>query len=490
MPENSDAPRSNASASLLSLVALISTLLLVPCFWRSHIQAGDVASHVYNAWLAQLVSEGKAPGVYVVWQFKNVLFDLLLASSSRLVGFLWAERISVSICVLAFFWGVFCFVSTVSRRPAWFLTPGIAMLAYGYVFHMGFMNYYLSIGLACFGLAAMWDDHKMGIVIALLVAPLALLAHPLGFLWLLGTGVYRLLWPRMKGYSEWLPPVAALSVGLLARWVLKTHVEFQADWPEPPFYKWNGLDQFWVFGPEARYFSLALLLFIVGATLFDLLTRKEGQRVAKERRLEIELYLVAFFMTALLPENLRPDPQAGWIGLLVSRLTLICAIFIFCWLGTLQPRRAHLLILGAIAAVFFVFVYRGTAFSSRLEANAEKITRELPFGTRVAATVFEPADVRDGTLHVVDRACIGHCFLFSNYEASTRQFRVRAQQGSPVVSASVEQSEDMQFGNYQMEEEDLPLKEIYQCNAADLTQLCIRDLNEGEENGTGSYRPQ
>jgi len=30
------------------------------------------------------------------------------------------------------------------------------MLAYGYPFNMGFMNYYLSLGLACFGLVILW----------------------------------------------------------------------------------------------------------------------------------------------------------------------------------------------------------------------------------------------------------------------------------------------------------------------------------------------
>jgi len=28
--------------------------------------------------------------------------------------------------------------------------------------------------------------------------------------------------------------------------------------------------------------------------------------------------------------------------------------------------------------------------------------------------------------HSVDRACIGHCFSYSNYEPSSGQFRVRA----------------------------------------------------------------
>jgi hypothetical protein len=174
----------------------------------------------------------------------------------------------------------------------------------------------------------------------------------------------------------------------------------------------------------------------------------------------------------------------------VTRLTLISAIFIFCWLGTLRPRKWHLFALAVCAAVYFTLVYRDTWLAGRLEENAEKITREMPPGTRVIATIFEPPDYRMVTLHVVDRACVGHCFLYSNYEASTRQFRLRVREGSPVVVASPEDSEDMQVGSYDVQDEDLPLKEIYQCDAGDWTKLCVRDLKAGEKNGAGGIRPE
>ena len=57
-----------ASSSLKKnylLVIAISLALIVPCFWHERIEAGDLASHTYNAWLAQLISEGKAPGLWL-----------------------------------------------------------------------------------------------------------------------------------------------------------------------------------------------------------------------------------------------------------------------------------------------------------------------------------------------------------------------------------------------------------------------------------------
>lgn len=487
--EESSTPKLNRKKEL-GLGLLVSVAILIPCYWHRNIQAGDVASHVYNAWLANLAGEGKAPGIYLVWQWKNVLFDVILANLAKVFGYTVAEKLAVSMCVLTFFWGAFALVTVESRRRPWLLLPGLAMLAYGYVFTMGFMNYYLSLGLACFGLAAMWNGSRRGILAAVLLLPLTLLAHPLGFLWLLSAGIYRLLWPRMRGWMEWLPPAAAVAIGLIVRWVVLRHPEFQADWPEAPFLQWNGADQLWVFGPATRYVEIAAVVFVLFATLLDLLPRRKEGKSWRERRIFLEFYLVAFCLTSLLPENLRPHPEAGWIGMLVSRLTLISAIFALGWLGTLRPRAWHLAALGACAAAFFAFTYQGATIAERMEENAERITRELPYGTRVLATILEPGEFRLGTLHVVDRACVGHCFVVSNYEPSTGQFRVRVREGSPVAVASADDSEDMQFGTYEVQEEDLPLKEIYQCDPADWAKLCVRDLKAGDKNGAGGYRPE
>ena len=93
------------------------------------------------------------------------------------------------------------------------------------------------------------------------------------------------------------------------------------------------------------------------------------------------------------------------------------------------------------------------------------------------------------TIHSVERACIGHCFVFSDYEPSTRSFRLRVQPGSPIATSVASDSEDMASGTYEVQEEDLPLKDIYQCDGNDLTKLCIRELAIGEENGRLGFHP-
>ena len=87
--------------------AAVSAALLIPVYWHRRIEAGDLASHLYNAWLAQLIRQGQAPGLWIARQWNNVLFDWLLSGLGSVFGLRVAERIAVSFAVLIFFWGAF-----------------------------------------------------------------------------------------------------------------------------------------------------------------------------------------------------------------------------------------------------------------------------------------------------------------------------------------------------------------------------------------------
>src|SRR6266571_4177098 len=471
-------------------VLFLSGTLVVPCVWHRRIEAGDLASHVYNAWLAQLIAKGEAPGLYIAKQWNNILFDVTLLRVANVVGLAAAQKIVVSIGVLVFFWGVFAFIRTVTERPPWLLAPCIAMLAYGYSFSMGFMNYYLSLGLACFGLAILWRGKGIAWIGGVVVAALTLLAHPIGFLWLAGTFVYFKVREKIPGWWRLALSLAATS-GLAAIYLYTSHhPAFSADWDRGPFYLYNGADQLGLYGK--RYIPLACAAFLFGlvCVAVDFYSRRRDNASWKRFELPFELYLVTFCATALLPENLRPSIYGGWIGLLGSRLTSISAIFGLCVLGLLKPRRWHAVGFGACAIIFFAFLYQDTGWLNRLEANAEKLVSDLPPGTRVMATVWAPPGSRITFVgHVIERACIGHCFNYANYEPASGEFRVRVRKGSPVATSSTDDAEDMASGEYEVGDDDLPMKQIYQCDAGDLTKLCIRDLEAGEVNGRIGYKP-
>jgi hypothetical protein len=81
----------------------VSLVLVAPCFWQRRIQAGDLSSHIYNAWLVQLIEQGRAGGLKLVPQMSNVLFDKLLSTLLQMFGPRPAQRIAVAAAVLVFF---------------------------------------------------------------------------------------------------------------------------------------------------------------------------------------------------------------------------------------------------------------------------------------------------------------------------------------------------------------------------------------------------
>ncbi len=464
------------------LVLAMSVVVLIPCFWHWRIEAGDLGGHVYNAWLGQLIEKGQTPGLYIAKRWNNTLFDVMLLGLAKSVGFAAAQKIAVSTCALTFFGGVFAFVGVVTERPPWLLTPCIAMLAYGYSFSMGFMNYYLSLGLACFALAIIWRARRVDWIGGVIFALLALLAHPIGFLWLVGALGYVKIKTKLPGWWKLALPLAAAAGIYAVSWCAAHRPALSADWDRGPFYLYNGADQLVLYGERYIGVGVAAFCFGVVCVAADLFAGRREPGFWKRFALPFELYAVTFLATALLPENLRPSPDAGWIGLLGSRLTTVSAILGFCILGLLKPRKWHLAGFAACALVFFAFLYQDTGWLNRLEANAEKLTSSLAPGMRVVVTIDAPPNSRIQFIHhSVERACIGHCFSYANYEPASGEFRVRVREGSPVVASSTEAVEDMASGEYEVDQADLPLKQIYQCDATDLTRLCIRDLAAGED---------
>jgi hypothetical protein len=464
-------------------VLTLSSLLLIPCFWHRRIQAGDLGSQIYNEWLAQLVERLEVTGLIVVPQWNNVLFDLLVLRTADLLGFVAAERIVVSLAVVIFFWGSFSFIASASGRPPWMVTPFLFMLAYGYAFHMGFMNYYLSVGLGFLALAAAWRNGTGNWTVAMALAALALAAHPLGFALFVGVAIYAGIRRVLPERAQVTLLVAIAASFYVLRLYFRSHQELTASWRGENWLQLFGQDQIKVFGHRYEVLSwlaLAWGLFCAAAAAYDWFLRSE--KPASALRLAVELYAVTLVGTICLPENFRTTWYAGWVGLLVSRLTLVSSVFGLLGLSSLPlPRwswRGALLLAGG----FFVFLYGDTGKLDRMETNARALTKTLPPGTRIVAVANAPGDWRVSFIyHSIDRACIGHCFSYANYEPSSLQFRVRALAGNPVVTTSVDQSDDMSSGDYLVRKPDLPLISIYQCNDADFTVLCAVPLRVGQK---------
>jgi hypothetical protein len=208
-------------------------------------------------------------------------------------------------------------------------------------------------------------------------------------------------------------------------------------------------------------------------------------------RLPMELHLFVVYAVYRLPDAMRLPIYSGWIGALALRLTAVAAVMGLCVLASMQPRKWHAVGFAVIAIVFFVFLYQDTGALNRMEDAIERLVATLPKGERVTATIWAPPDSRlPFIVHLVDRACIGKCFSFQNYEPPSQQFRVRVEDDdSPLNTGDTDASQEMEAGEYTVQPEDLPMAQIYQCDDRDLTQLCIRQLAAGEANGRIGYHP-
>jgi len=466
-------------------VLLISALILAPCFWHKRLENGDLPCHTYNAWLAHLIAQGKAPSLYIQYRWSNLLIDLTLEKLGVWLGWVAAERILAVACVLLFFWGAFALVAAANRRPPWYLVPAIAMITYGWTFYSGFMNFYLSLSLAFFAVALCWRGDRTDWLIAAVLALLALLAHPFGFLCLVGLAAYFRLADMLRGWLRWGLFASAFLVVMGFHYYVK-HLRFIFFTKD--FYFMNGADQLYLFQGHYQKLVVAVLLFGIICFVFGVLREWKGNADRWAFLAPLEIWFVLLFTAAMIPEVLWFSNNPQPFGLIISRLTAVTAIVGLCVLGSVKPRVWHLLGFAACAGVFFLWTYQDTRILNDMEAQVERMVSGLPYGQRVVETINAPGDSRLWFInHIVDRACIEKCFSYSDYEPPTGQFRIRVKHGSPIVADSVEDSVNMQSGHYLVRPGDLPMNQIYQCDAKDFSKLCIRGLAAGEENGRLGY---
>jgi len=454
----------------------VSLAVLTPCFWQRRIQAGDLSSHIYNAWLTQLIEQGRASGLTLVRQSHNVLFDLLLSALLKLFGAGPAQRIAVGAAVLVFFWGAFAMVWTASRRDApWAWTPCLAMLAYGWVFHMGLFNFYVSLGLAFWALALAqgWRDRSVRWPAVGGLLAVSYVAHPLPVVWAVGVLAYgrvaRALAPRYR-----IVLAGAALAGLALMGVL-LKLFFRCQWASGQAMGFSGADQIWVFGD--RYLPLALAVLVLWAFSFQRVLERRGlRRTLMDVRLHVAILTAA--CVVLLPTIVVLPGSGQAESLLIARMSLAGAV-LYCALAAAVPVRKWVLAgMGAAAAIFFCFVYQDESALNRVEDRMERVVAQLPPGQRVVSALMDTNLREFSLLHVVDRVCLGRCFSYANYEPSVGQFRVRAERQNGIVTADFRDSWAMQAGGYVVKPRDLPLYRIDLCGAGK-SDLCAAPVAAG-----------
>jgi hypothetical protein len=362
-----------------AIYVLASLLLLVPCHWQPRLEAGDLSSHIYNSWLAQMIESGRAQGLEAVHQTTNLLFDVILSGLFHVVGAEAAQRISVSLLVLTFVWGAFAFISTVSGRRAWHLMPVIAMLAYGWVFHMGFFNFYLSFGLCFWVLALAWEWKPRRLAVAAPILALAYLAHVLPVVWTAGLLAYMWLAGRTAPRTRAWMIAISLLVMMLLRALAGSALTAEGD--AERMFMTSGAGQSWNF--DAKYYVLLVGLLLLWGVMFLELVHCCGTRQVLSS-IPFQLCVIGAAGVFVLPVAMVVPGFDHALVYIAERMALGVCVCVCALLGAARPRRLERYTLVGVAFIFFVFLYRDERAVNSLEDRMQGAVAQLAPGHCVA----------------------------------------------------------------------------------------------------------
>lgn len=435
---------------------LVSCLILLPCFWQSRVQAGDLSSHIYNAWLSQLAAKGQAPGLAIVPQTTNVLFDLLLGSLFRAFGPAAAQRIAVMLAVLVFFWGAFTFVNTVSRG-AWRVAPALAALTYGWVFHIGFFNFYLSLGLCFWALALAWNAPRRRLIAAIPLLAVAYLAHVLAVVWALAVLAYVWVWRVVpSGSRRYLFAGGLAGVALLWAGIVTT---MRAHWFLSQFWRITGADQLLVYGDKYMWAAGSLAAVWVWIA------------VERWRRGPVQPAGPLLSACVLTAAGIFAIPTAIWIpryqhqlSFISDRMSLPLAILVCGVLAGSRVRLWHSAGMAIAAVIFFSFLYADEGVLNDFEDQVDAIVAQIPRSQRVVLSLVNNDIQVNAITHTIDRACVERCWSYGNYEPSSGQFRLRVGGNTSLAARTTEDADGFQTGRYVVQPRDLPLYQILDDN--------------------------
>ena len=141
--------------------------------------------------------------------------------------------------------------------------------------------------------------------------------------------------------------------------------------------------------------------------------------------------------------------------------------------------------LALVAVVFFGFLYRDEKILNVIEDRVDDAISRLPAGQRIVSGVDDPDLHTFAVVHMIDRACVGRCFSYANYEPSTAQFRIRAVAENPYVTSRYRDSWAMQTGNYVVQERDLPLLQLVLDEGG---RMVVRNLKAGARCGSTPFK--
>jgi hypothetical protein len=455
---------------------IASVAVLIPCFWQPSIQAGDLSSHLYNAWLTLEHQAGRVSGLTLAPVWTNSLFDRMLEATMKSGGPWAAEHVCTAVAVLTFFWGLIA-CTTNGSRSFWSVLPLAAMLVYGTIFRLGFLNFYLATAISLWGMAVFFYCGGWLRFVGVPIFAIAILFHAAPVAWAVGVLVFveasrRLPEQRRVAFFALAAMVIVIGITAIRTWM---HTESPSPaWSLTAFLSAAGVIPYCALSDKYIYVCLEILL------VFYLVAQRHVRAGAGALLLKDPLVHACGLMVlacVIVPEHMYLPMYAAPFGFIDMRLAFFTAILTLVLLSRCKLKGGELMILYVAASLFFYFSWVDERTANLLEHQITKKIADVPAGARVVAVFSREPLQMSFFAHAVDRACIGRCLSYANYEPTTMQFRLRALPHSPAVLPLAEQSR-FEGGTYVVRPQDAPLFVLRACRDGEPV-MCTDKLEAG-----------
>jgi len=348
------------------------------------------------------------------------------------------------------------------------------MLTYGWVFYMGFFNFYLAAGLSLWALTLNLKRGVVPHVIAAVLLVIAYPAHAIPPLWAACVMAYTLIAERLSWRGSLVFfGVALCGIAGMGHWLTTRYPTYSTSLQA---LEASAIDQVWVFG--LKYLAVSIgLAFLWGFLLLGVSYSKGMRGMIGD--IPFQLCILMAFSIFLFPTRIELPQYKMALTFVTERMTLLQGVLICAFLASAQPPKWLAGAFIPLALIYFSFLYADTASLNKLEQRMEALTASLSPNDRVFSS-FRYSDSKVGLLdHTLDRVCLGRCLSYGNYEPVSAAFRVRVTAPNPIVVASIADYAGLRDGGYNVKQSDLPLYQITPCDG-NVRDLCLKRLEAGD----------
>jgi hypothetical protein len=458
----------------LTKATIASLALLIPSFWQSRIQAGDLSSHVYNAWLAAQVRDGHLSGFSFASQWTNVLFDHMLGFLLALSGVNAAQSIAVGVTVLLFFWGAMAWARAETGRVTWAIAPIAGMLAYSCIFRIGFLNFLLSTGLCLLALAA-YRKNRFASAVVLLAAATA--AHMIPVVWCVSVAAYLSTAERLDVRRRFvLFAAAGAALAVTDIWIYHS---FATSRPIPVFSApgvlgLTGVLPFFLF--DGKYLFVCAEILLLFYLIAERHVRVHGV-IKSLTDVRVQILALHVLTYAIFPSDILVPSQVLPIAFIDLRITFFFATALVIFTAARWEHLGHKVIVGLACVIFAFFSWTDERTMNRLEDSIDATVDQLPRGSRVVCLYSKQSPAYLVYQHSIDRSCINRCISYANYEATSTHFFLRAKPGNGL-NLPLQDRVAFDERRYIVRPEDLPLFVVERCEN---NRICTEPAQQGKK---------